>query len=177
MKTRVVQLITFEIESQMHEAMTREDEVDRICEKAAEDLCFRVGDDGLDVSRGVHLKSEAAGSMVLVTIAKVSSDELTLILADRRRLHAENARLRNQIEVLKTWIRQTFPIGGDVEIIDTVDALDLNPVSEDHAAAPDLFATKILDDKLARAQMQYRASQDRLIGGDSERDDSEETQG
>jgi len=102
-KTRVVQLITFEIESGDVPLSRRwAEESDRVCEEAAKKLRFDLGD-GVHAGTGVYLESVRAG-LVSVTVAKVSAEDLTHIMADRRRVNAENGRLKTRVAALESWV-------------------------------------------------------------------------
>ncbi len=103
MKQRVVQLITFEIEldDDLAEPLA-EDVADQICSVAAKHLRLDAGA-VIHNTAGTHTGGIRMG-VSTVTVAKVSSDELTLILADRRRLHAENRRYRVRTAALESWI-------------------------------------------------------------------------
>ncbi len=125
MKTRVVQLITFEIESDDSSKPLTEEVAERICAVAAKGLRFDAGD-GIHAELGRYGFDEEAG-ITLVTVAKVSADELTYILLDRRRLHAENVRLHAQREVLRAFIEANYPGPEQTEALYIADALNLKP--------------------------------------------------
>ena len=125
MKTRVVQLITFEIESSYLAGHLTEEVADRICAAAAQDLRFDVGD-GIHAALDSHIGDTEAG-ITIVRVAKVSADDLTYILIDRRRLHAENVRLHAQREVLRAFIEANYPKPEQTEALYIAEALNLKP--------------------------------------------------
>ncbi len=128
MKTRVVQLITFEIDSlDASEPLNWEQEADRIGELAATQLRFDI--DGLRAGDEIFLRTQE-DMVVMVTVAKVSSDDLQLILLDRRRLHAENVRLHAQREVLRAFIKESCSGPKSVEALDIAEAVNPEPTED-----------------------------------------------
>jgi hypothetical protein len=126
MKTRVVQLITFEVGPALGSKLQlTEEEADRVCQEAAESILFG---NPFDASSHAMVKSDQSyhGS-VLVTVAKVSADELTYILLDRRRLHAENVRLHAQREVLRAFIKESCDSPQSVEALSIAEAVNPKP--------------------------------------------------
>lgn len=129
MKTRVVQLITFEIESSDLDDPIPEDEADEICSIAASNL---LGDVAGLVIHGTQGKRTSGIMMdgATVTVAKISADELTYILLDRRRLHSENVRLHAQREVLRAFIKESCAGPKSAEALSIADAVNPKPTED-----------------------------------------------
>ena len=126
MKTRVVQLITFEVETGKGSASLAESELDQICKDAAQSLRFAFSPNNLHAGTGIFMGT-SEGGLAMVTVAKVSSDDLQLILLDRRRLHAENVRLHAQREVLRAFIKESCSGPKSVEALDIAEAVNPEP--------------------------------------------------
>lgn len=111
MKFSVVQLITFEIDVQLDldegSDMARtptEGRLDVACAQAARQLSFRAPGpwDG-SASSTTTIQDDEWGPME-VSVARVSGQDLIHLLADRRRIHSENKRLRTRTGALESWI-------------------------------------------------------------------------
>ena len=104
MKTRVVQLITFEVESGLEPVLIQsEDLADQICARAAKGLRFDVGD-GLHAAVGTFVETVEAGR-VMVTVADVSAKKLSKMTSQLSWASKEVQRLQTRVILLESWIQ------------------------------------------------------------------------
>ena len=111
MKFHIVQLITFEVDVQLDldedASMARtpdEGLLDVICAQAARKISFRAAGpwDG-SASSTTTIQDDQWGPME-VSVARVSGQDLIHLMADRRRIHSENKRLRTRTGALESWL-------------------------------------------------------------------------